>query len=154
MNFLALNLIVTLGRNLQIIVPADTPLRTQQDNQEHAWKFSSLCEQDNTDSATLDREAATTPSENENIHIQRNGHIQRVSRSLSTGPATNQTHAHPNSSAIPTQIPFGCNWTAITNGDDDVADSRALNFTQSVHCSGAGLSIFPDIPATAVYVCV
>lgn len=48
-------------------------------------------------------------------------------------------------------LPAGCMWTAMTNADDDDSTSQALNWTQSVHCSQAGLTAVPPLPSGARY---
>ena len=49
-------------------------------------------------------------------------------------------------------LPVGCQVTAVVGGDDDDGMSEALNWTDgAVHCSHAGLTAIPPLPATALY---
>ena len=50
-----------------------------------------------------------------------------------------------------TSMPVGCQQLAVTNGDDDAFEGdTAMNWTTgAVHCSHAGLTAIPPLPANA-----
>lgn len=53
------------------------------------------------------------------------------------------------------QLPPGCQWAVQSNADDDDSTSEPLNWTDgAVHCSYAGLTAIPPLPANAQYLYV
>ena len=56
----------------------------------------------------------------------------------------------------PPDMPSGCSMSVVQGGDDDdTTGSQTLNWTSgTLHCSHAGLTAIPPLPANAVYLYV